>query len=113
ATVLRGATPIFAEILPETMNIDPADIACKISPRTKAIIPVHYAGVSCDMDAIMKLARQNDLYVIEDAAQALDAYYQGQALGDIGDIGCFSFHDNKKITCGEGGACVTNDEKIA
>src|SRR5699024_4774987 len=72
-----------------------------------------YAGVSCDMDAIMKLARQNDLYVIEDAAQALDAYYQGQALGTIGDIGCFSFHDTKNITCGEGGAFVTNDEKIA
>jgi len=113
AVVLRGGTTVFADIKPETMNIDPDDIAQKITPKTKAIVPVHYAGVSCDMDAIMELAEQHELYVIEDAAQAVDAYYDGKALGTIGHIGCFSFHDTKNLTCGEGGAFLTSDDEMA
>lgn len=113
AVVLRGAKPVFAEIDAETLNIDPADIARKITPATRAIVPVHYAGVACDMDAIMALAHEHNLYVIEDAAQAIDATYKGRALGTIGHIGCFSFHDTKNLTSGEGGAFVTNDHAIA
>ncbi|NGP89793.1 dTDP-4-amino-4,6-dideoxygalactose transaminase [Fodinibius halophilus] len=113
AVVLRGAKPIFAEIRPETMNIDPVDIERKINNRTKAIVPVHYAGVSCDMDAIMDIAAQHDLYVVEDAAQGIDAYYNMKPVGTIGDIGCYSFHDTKNITCGEGGAFITNNDEIA
>ena len=113
AVVLRGATPVFAEIDQETLNIDPADVARKITPATRAIVPVHYAGVACDMDAIMALAQKHNLYVIEDAAQAIDATYKGRALGTIGHIGCFSFHDTKNLTSGEGGAFVTNDPAIA
>jgi dTDP-4-amino-4,6-dideoxygalactose transaminase len=113
AVVLRGATPVFADIKPETMNIDPKDIERKITGSTKAIIPVHYAGVSCDMDTIMSIAEKNNLFVIEDAAQGVDAFYKGKALGSIGHIGCYSFHDTKNITCGEGGAFVTNDDEIA
>ncbi|WP_138432123.1 dTDP-4-amino-4,6-dideoxygalactose transaminase [Fodinibius saliphilus] len=113
AVILRGAKPVFADILPQTMNIDPADIEQKITDNTRAIVPVHYAGVSCDMDAIMNIAAQYDLYVIEDAAQGVDAYYKDNALGTIGDIGCFSFHDTKNITCGEGGAFITNNNDIA
>ncbi len=113
AVVLRGAKPVFAEIRPDTLNIDPADIARKITPATKAIVPVHYAGVACDMEAITSLARYNNLYVIEDAAQAVDAYYKGRPLGTIGDIGCYSFHDTKNITSGEGGAFLTSSVEIA
>ena len=113
AVVLRGARPIFAEIDPGTLNIDPADIARKITPRTRAIVPVHYAGVACDMDAILALAREHGLYVIEDAAQGVDAYHGEAALGTLGDIGCYSFHDTKNITSGEGGAFITNDDAIA
>jgi dTDP-4-amino-4,6-dideoxygalactose transaminase len=113
AAVLRGATPVFADIRPDTMNICPEDIARKITPNTKVIVPVHYAGVACDMDAIMELASQHDIYVVEDAAQAVDAYYDEKPLGTIGDIGCYSFHDTKNITCGEGGAFLTNDDSIA
>ncbi|MEM8485833.1 MAG: dTDP-4-amino-4,6-dideoxygalactose transaminase [Bacteroidota bacterium] len=113
AVVLRGAKPVFAEIDPNTLNIDPADIAKKITPATRAIVPVHYAGVACDMDAIMGLAKDHNLYVIEDAAQAIDATYKGKPLGTIGHIGCFSFHDTKNLTSGEGGAFVTNEHSIA
>ncbi|WP_234567225.1 dTDP-4-amino-4,6-dideoxygalactose transaminase [Rhodohalobacter sp. 614A] len=113
AVVLRGATPVFADIKPETMNIDPADIERKITNHTKAIIPVHYAGVSCDMDAIMNIAKKHNLFVIEDAAQGVDAFYEDKPLGSIGHIGCYSFHDTKNITCGEGGAFLTNDDEIA
>lgn len=113
AVVLRGATPVFAEIDAGTLNIDPADIARKITPATKAIVPVHYAGVACDMDAIQRLARQHDLYIVEDAAQAVDASYKNKPLGTIGDIGCYSFHDTKNITSGEGGAFLTNSDDIA
>lgn len=113
AVVLRGANPVFAEITPDTLNIDPAAIARCITPQTRAIIPVHYAGVACDMDPIMALAREHNLHVIEDAAQGVDAYYKGKALGTIGDIGCYSFHDTKNITSGEGGAFLTNTDEIA
>ena len=113
AVVLRGATPVFAEIQPDTLNLDPEDVAHRITPNTKAIMPVHYAGVGCDMDALLQIARDAGCAVIEDAAQAVDAKYRGQYLGTIGDIGCFSFHDTKNITCGEGGALLTNDPEIA
>lgn len=113
AVVLRGATPVFAEIKPDTLNVDPEDVAAKITPRTKAIIPVHYAGVGCDMDALLTLAEEHDVYVVEDAAQGVDAYYDGEPLGTIGDIGCYSFHETKNITCGEGGAFLTDSEEIA
>jgi dTDP-4-amino-4,6-dideoxygalactose transaminase len=113
AVVLRGATPVFAEIKPDTLNVDPEDVADKITPQTKAIIPVHYAGVGCDMKALLSLAEQHDLYVVEDAAQAIDAYYEGHPLGTMGDIGCYSFHETKNITCGEGGAFLTDSEEIA
>jgi dTDP-4-amino-4,6-dideoxygalactose transaminase len=113
AVVLRGARPVFAEITPETLNIDPEDIVRQITPRTRAIVPVHYAGVACDMDAIMDIARRHRLFVIEDAAQGVDAYHGDRALGTIGDIGCYSFHDTKNITCGEGGAFLTNNDEIA
>ncbi|MEF8938477.1 MAG: dTDP-4-amino-4,6-dideoxygalactose transaminase [Salinivenus sp.] len=113
AVVLRGATPVFAEIEPDTLNLDVEAVRKKINPRTKAIVPVHYAGVSCDMGALLALADEHDLYVVEDAAQGVDAYYDGQALGTMGDIGCYSFHETKNITCGEGGAFLTNDEQLA
>lgn len=113
AAVLRGAKPVFADIRAETMNIDPDDIARKITPATKAVVPVHYAGVGCAMDTIMAIAEEHDLYVIEDAAQAVDACYRGRPLGTIGHIGCYSFHDTKNITCGEGGAFLTNDDALA
>ncbi len=113
AVVLRGATPVFADIRPDTLNIDVEDVADKITPRTKAIVPVHYAGVSCDMNALQALADENDLYVIEDAAQGVDAYYDGAPLGTMGDIGCYSFHETKNLTCGEGGAFLTDDTELA
>jgi len=113
AVVLRGATPVFADIRPDTLNIDVDDVADKITPRTKAIVPVHYAGVSCDMDALSALADDHDLYLIEDAAQGVDAYYDGTPLGTMGDIGCYSFHETKNLTCGEGGAFLTDDEDLA
>ncbi|MCS4034703.1 dTDP-4-amino-4,6-dideoxygalactose transaminase [Salinibacter ruber] len=113
AVVLRGATPVFAEIEPDTLNLDPEAVAEKITPRTKAIVPIHYGGVACDMDAFTDLAETHDLYLVEDAAQCVDAYHEGQALGTIGDIGCYSFHDTKNITSGEGGAFLTNDDEIA
>jgi len=111
--VLRGATPVFAEIRSDTLNIDPVDIRRRITTHTKAIIPVHYAGVASQMDEIMAIAAENNLTVIEDAAQGVDALYKGRYLGTIGDMGCYSFHGTKNITCGEGGAFVTNNPEIA
>lgn len=113
AVVLRGANPIFADITPDTMNVDPEDIRRKVTERTKAIVPVHYAGVGCDMDTIMSIAEEYNLYIVEDAAQGVDAYYKKKPLGTIGDIGCYSFHDTKNITCGEGGAFLTNNDDLA
>lgn len=106
AMLLRGARPVFVDIRPDTMNIDETLIEAAITPRTRAILPVHYAGVACEMDTIMSLAEAHDLKVIEDAAQALGAAYKGQPLGTIGDFGAFSFHETKNVTCGEGGALV-------
>ena len=106
AFVLRGAKIVFVDIRPDTMNIDENLIEQAITPRTKAIVPVHYAGVSCEMNQIMELAQKYHLKVVEDAAQGVEAYYHGKALGTIGDFGCYSFHETKNYTMGEGGALV-------
>src|SRR4051794_14534483 len=112
--VLRqGAMPVFAEILEDTFNLDPADVERRITPRTRAIIPVHYAGVACDMEALKTLARRHGLLLVEDAAQALNATFHGRHLGTLGDAGAFSFHATKNVTCGEGGALVTHDHELA
>jgi dTDP-4-amino-4,6-dideoxygalactose transaminase len=110
AFVLRGAKLVFADILHDVPNIDPAQIEALITPRTKAIIVVHYCGIACEMDEIMRLARKNNLIVIEDAAHALDSYYKDKPLGSIGHFGTFSFHETKNIFCGEGGLLTINDE---
>ena len=110
AFALRGAKIIFVDVQADTMNIDPECIAAAISPQTKAIVPVHYAGVACDMERIMALAKEHNLFVVEDAAQAIDSTYQGKPLGTIGHLGTFSFHETKNITSGgEGGALLIND----
>ena len=111
AFVLRGATPVFVDIRPDTMNMDETLIEAAITDKTKAIVPVHYAGVSCEMDTIMALAKKNHLLVIEDAAQGIMSTYKGQPLGSIGDFGCFSFHETKNFSMGEGGALLIKDEK--
>lgn len=108
-----GATPVFADSQPDTWTIDPREIEKKITPRTKAIIPVHLYGHPADMDPIMELAKQRRLFVIEDAAQAHGARYKGRRVGSIGHIGCFSFFGNKIITTGEGGMLTTNDDRLA
>lgn len=114
SVVLRGARPVFADIKETTLNIDPEDIRRKITSRTKAIFPVHYAGISCDMEQIMQIAKDHDLKVVEDAAQGVNAKFKDQYLGTIGDIGCYSFHDTKNYSCGEGGAILLNsaDEEL-
>lgn len=111
AFVLRGAVPVFVDIRADNCNIDESLIESAITPKTKAIVPVHYAGVSCDMDKIMKIAKRYNLIVIEDAAQALGANYKGKPLGTIGDIGALSFHETKNIVSGEGGAILINNKK--
>ncbi|MBT0724822.1 dTDP-4-amino-4,6-dideoxygalactose transaminase [Rosenbergiella sp. S61] len=113
AFVLRGAKIIFVDIRPDTMNIDETLIEAAITEKTRAIVPVHYAGVSCDMDKIMALADKYKLYVIEDAAQGVMSCWKGRALGSIGHIGCFSFHETKNYTAGgEGGATLINDPAL-
>lgn len=113
AFVLRGAKIVFVDIRPDTMNIDENKIEQAITARTKVIVPVHYAGVACEMDKIMALAEKYQLWVVEDAAQAVMASYNGKALGSIGHIGCFSFHETKNYTAGgEGGAILLNDNKL-
>ena len=111
AIMLRGAKPVFVDIDKRTFNIDANLIESKITERTKAIFPVHYAGVSCDMDKILELSRKYNLKVVEDAAQGVLAYYKGQPLGTIGDYGCFSFHETKNYVMGEGGAIVVKDRQ--
>lgn len=111
AFVLRGATPVFVDIRPDTMNIDEKKIEAAITERTKAIAPVHYAGVGCEMDVIMDIAKRHQLMVIEDAAQGIMSTYKGQALGTIGDFGAFSFHETKNYSMGEGGALLIRDQK--
>lgn len=113
AIVLRGAKPVFVDIRPDTLNLDEKLLDAAITPRTRAIWPVHYAGVACEMDAIMALARRNGLLVVEDAAQGVFATYKGRALGTIGDLGCYSFHETKNIVCGEGGALLVNHDRFA
>jgi dTDP-4-amino-4,6-dideoxygalactose transaminase len=108
AIMLRGGVPVFAEIEKNTLNIDPLDIRSKITDRTKAILPVHYAGVSCHMDEIIEIATENNLFVIEDAAQAVNSKYKNKFLGTIGQIGCYSFHGTKNYVSGEGGAIAIN-----
>ncbi|MDO4272817.1 MAG: dTDP-4-amino-4,6-dideoxygalactose transaminase [Eubacteriales bacterium] len=111
AFVLRGATIVFTDIRPDTMNMDEQLIEQAVTSKTKAIVPVHYAGVACEMDSIMRLAGKYGLKVIEDAAQGVDAFYKGKALGTIGDFGCYSFHETKNYTMGEGGALLFQKEE--
>jgi len=113
AFVLRGGVPVFVDIRGDTMNIDEKKIEAAITARTKAIVPVHYAGVACDMDAIMDIARRHNLLVIEDAAQGIMSCYKGRPLGSIGHMGCFSFHETKNIISGEGGALLINRPDLA
>ena len=112
AFVLRGATAVFVDIRPDTMNIDETKIEAAITDKTKAIVPVHYAGVSCEMDVIMDIAKRHNLVVIEDAAQGVMSSYKGKALGTIGDYGCFSFHETKNYSMGEGGALLIQDPEM-
>ena len=111
AFVLRGAKIVFVDIRPDTMNIDENLIESAITEKTRAIVPVHYAGVACEMDTILSVAGKYGLYVIEDSAQGVMSSYKGKALGGIGDFGCFSFHETKNYSMGEGGALLINDEK--
>ena len=111
AFVLRGAVPVFVDIRPDTMNIDETLIEAAVTEKTKAVVPVHYAGVGCEMDTIMDIAARHHLYVIEDAAQGIMASYKGKPLGAIGDFGCFSFHETKNYSMGEGGALLLQHEK--
>jgi perosamine synthetase len=113
AVRMAGATPVFCDVEAKTFNLDVHDAASRITPRTKAVIPVHYGGTACDMDAIHRLAAQARLKVIEDAAHAFGSTYKGQKIGTLSDLTCFSFDPIKNITCGEGGAVVTNDQDLA
>ncbi|PKM80767.1 MAG: dTDP-4-amino-4,6-dideoxygalactose transaminase [Firmicutes bacterium HGW-Firmicutes-14] len=113
AFALRGGRIVFTDIRPDTMNIDEKRIEEAVTGRTRAIVPVHYAGVACEMDTIMKIAGRYDLIVIEDAAQGVMGTYKGRPLGTIGHLGCYSFHATKNINCGEGGALIVNDERFA
>lgn len=111
AFVLVGAKLVFVDIRPDTMNIDETKIEAAITDKTKVIVPVHYAGVACEMDAIMEIARKHKLLVVEDSAQGVMGTYKGRALGTIGDMGCYSFHETKNYSMGEGGALMINDPK--
>lgn len=112
AFVLRGAKPVFVDIRPDTLNLDETLIPAAITAKTKAIVVVHYAGVACEMDAIMAIAREHDLIVIEDAAQGIHSSYKGRALGSIGHMAALSFHETKNIISGEGGALLLNDDAL-
>lgn len=113
AFVLRGAVPVFVDVRPDTFNIDERLIEPAITPRTRAVVPVHYAGVGCEMQSILDVARHHDLMVVEDAAQGILATYRGRALGAWGHLGAYSFHETKNVVCGEGGALIVNDERLA
>jgi dTDP-4-amino-4,6-dideoxygalactose transaminase len=113
AFVLRGGVPVFVDIREDTLNLDETLIESAITSRTKAIVPVHYAGVGCEMDTIMKIARRYDLKVVEDAAQGVMATYKGRALGSIGDLGAYSFHETKNVISGEGGSLLVNSPEFA
>lgn len=112
AFVLRGGVPVFVDIRPDTLNLDEKLIEVAITPKTRAIVPVHYAGVACEMDAIMAIARRHNLLVVEDAAQAVQAEYKGRRPGAIGDLGCLSFHETKNVISGEGGALLINNPDL-
>jgi dTDP-4-amino-4,6-dideoxygalactose transaminase len=112
AFVRMGASPVFVDIRPDTLNIDEALVEDAITERTRAICVVHYAGVACEMDRIMAIARGHGLRVVEDAAQGVNSWYNGRALGSIGDLGCYSFHETKNYICGEGGALCINDPQL-
>jgi dTDP-4-amino-4,6-dideoxygalactose transaminase len=111
AFALRGAIPVFIDIREDTLNIDENLIERAITPKTKAIVVVHYAGVCCEMDSILDLAKKHNLFVVEDAAQGIMASYKGKPLGSMGDFGCLSFHETKNIHCGEGGAILINNQE--
>lgn len=113
AFVLRGGVPVFVDIRDDTLNLDERLIEAAITPRTKAIVPVHYAGVACEMDTVMQIAGRHGLKVVEDAAQGVMSSYKGRALGSIGDLGTFSFHETKNVISGEGGALLVNDPQLA
>jgi dTDP-4-amino-4,6-dideoxygalactose transaminase len=113
AVVRQGGRPVFVDIDPDTWNIDPVQVEQHVTSRTKGIIPVHYAGQGCRMEEIIRIAESRRLWVVEDAAQAVGARYDGKHLGTIGTAGCYSFHVTKNVTCGEGGALLTNDEVLA
>lgn len=112
AFALRGATVVFVDVEPRTMNMDIDCLRAAITPRTKVIVPVHYAGICCDMDAIQAIAREHGLLVVEDAAQAVDSTWKGQPAGTLSDIGCFSFHETKNFSMGEGGAALINNPRF-
>ena len=112
AFALRGATPVFVDIDPRTLNLDPEAVAAAITPATRAIVPVHYAGVASPMDALEEIASRHELLLIEDAAHGLMSSYRGRALGGIGTLGALSFHETKNVTCGEGGALLINDPEL-
>jgi len=113
AALRVGARPVFADIEKTTLGLDPGDVERRLSPRTAALMPVHYAGLAADMEALLGIARSRDLHVVEDAAQGLGARWRGRALGTLGDAGSLSFHETKNVTCGEGGALVIADEETA
>jgi dTDP-4-amino-4,6-dideoxygalactose transaminase len=113
AFVLRGAVPVFVDIRPDTLNIDESLVEAAITPRTRAIVPVHYAGVGCEMDALLAIAERRNLLVIEDAAQGVMASYKGRPLGSIGDMAALSFHETKNLISGEGGALLVNNPRFA
>jgi len=109
AFALRGAKIVFVDVQPDTMNLDPLCVRAAITPHTRAIVPVHYAGVCCDMDALGDIAREHGLAVVEDAAQAVGSFYKDRPAGSMSDVGCFSFHETKNYSMGEGGAVILND----
>lgn len=113
AFVLRGAVPVFVDVRPDTLNLDENLVEAAISPRTRAIIPVHYAGVACEMDSLLAIAKRHGLMVVEDAAQGVMATYKGRVLGSIGDLGAYSFHETKNVISGEGGALLVNDGHLS
>jgi dTDP-4-amino-4,6-dideoxygalactose transaminase len=112
AFLLLGARPVFVDIRPDTLNLDETRLESAVTPRTRVIVPVHYAGVACDMDGIAEVARRHRLRIVEDAAQGLNSFYEGRPLGTLGDLGAFSFHATKNCTCGEGGALCLNSAEL-